>query len=117
LFDRRYECFSGPVVPEHFRDGVVQGIDNHAVRATERLFLAVRHDGHAIPDPEVQGRAAVEGELAFRGARKHVSSDAGGTGERIYLDLLERLDPGRGEKVGAYQARAAILWLKTSDLQ
>ena len=97
-----HERFSGRVVPERFRDGVVQGIDNHAVRAAERLFLAVRHDGHTIPEPEVQGRAAVEGELAFRGARKHVSSDASSTGERINLDLLERLDPGRSEKLGTY---------------
>jgi hypothetical protein len=51
------------------------------------------HDGHPIPEPEVQGRAAVEGELPFRGARKHVSSDAGS------LDS-ERLDSGRGEKFG-----------------
>src|SRR6266496_4129585 len=100
LFDCRHECFSGRVVPERFRDGVVQGIDNHAVRAAERLFLAVRHDGHPIPEPEVQGRAAVESKLAFRGTGKHVSSNTGGTGERIYLDLLERLDPGRGEKFG-----------------
>src|SRR5438132_984641 len=90
------------VLYRRFRDAVVQGMDNHAVCAAERLSLAVRHDGHPIPEPEVQGRAAVEGELAFHGARKHVSSDAGGTGERINLDLLEWLDPGRGEKVGAY---------------
>src|SRR5437879_11214122 len=104
--DRRHERFICCFVPERFRDAVVHGIDNHAVCAAERLFLAVRHDGHPIPEPEVQGRAAVEGELAFRGARKHVSSDAGGTGERINLDLLERLDPGRSDKVGPYQARA-----------
>ena len=100
--DRRRQCFTGRVVPERFRDGVVQGIDNHAVRAGERLFLAVRHDGHPIPEPEMQGRAAVEGELAFRGTRKHVSSDARGTGERIYFDLLERFDSGHSEKFGTY---------------
>src|SRR3954451_7369545 len=100
--DRRHRCFTGRFVTERFRDGVVQGIDNHAVRAAERLFLAVRHDGHPIPEPEMQGRAAVEGELAFRGTGKHVRSDAGGIGERIYLDLLEWLDSGRGEKFGTY---------------
>src|SRR5439155_9768920 len=69
-----HQCFSGGFVPEGFRDGVVRRIDNHAVRATERFFLAVRHDGHPITQPEVQSRAAVESKLAISGARKHVSS-------------------------------------------
>ena len=100
--DRRHQCFTGRVVTERLRDGVVRGIDDHAVRAAERLFLAVRHHGHSIPEPEVQGSATIESELAFRGARKHVCSDAGSTGERINLDLLERLDPGRSKKGGGY---------------
>ncbi len=103
-----HQCFSSRFVPEGFRDGVVRRIDNHAVRATERFFLAVRHDRHPIIQPEVQSRAAVESKLAISGARKHVSSYAGGAGERINLDLLERLDPGCGEKAGAYQTRAVV---------
>src|SRR5215469_16777766 len=35
--------------------------------------------------------AAVESELAFRGTRKHISSDAGGTGERMKKQPLRRI--------------------------
>ena len=60
--------------------------------------LQIRKRGWLV----LQRRAAVESEFAFRGTGKHVSSDAGRTGERINLDLLKRLDSGRGEKFGTY---------------
>jgi len=48
----------------------------------------------------MQGRASVECELAFGGAREDIGGDAGGAGERVNLDSLERLDAGRGQKLG-----------------
>src|ERR1700722_7539553 len=99
------------LIADHFRNRVVRRIDNHAVRAAERLFLTVCHDGRPVTQPEVKGRPPVESELAFRGAGKNVRSDAGCTGERIDLDPLERLDAGRREQLGAYQARAVVRWL------
>jgi len=69
-----------------------------AIRFEARLSAAVQGGKQELRD----------GKLAISGARKHVSSYAGGAGERINLDLLERLDPGCGEKAGAYQTRAVV---------
>jgi hypothetical protein len=87
----------GPLVLHEFHDGVVRGIDDNAIRAAERFFLAAGHNGHLIAKLEAQGCTPVEREFALGSAGKHVDGDASGAGERIDFDLFEGLNPRREE--------------------
>src|SRR3954452_7277761 len=65
----------------------------------------------------MQGRAAVERELAFGCAREDIGRDAGGARERVNLDSFERLDAGCGQKLGTDQARAVVHRVEAGHLQ
>src|SRR5258705_5911125 len=65
----------------------------------------------------MQGRPSVECEFAFGGAREDIGRDAGGAGERVNLDSLERFDAGCGQKLGTDQAGAVVHWFQAGHLQ
>src|SRR4051812_49401592 len=65
----------------------------------------------------MQGRPSVEYEFAFGCAREDIGCDAGGAGERVNLDSLERLDAGCGQKLGTDQAGAVVHWVEAGHLQ